>query len=340
MKKKILVTGGAGFIGSNFCNINKEKYDIVALDNLFLGDVNNLDSSIEFIEGDACNRKDLEKCGTEFDVIIHFAGTSSAPMFTNAKSTDNTSQLTENDSNFVWGYDNAVKSFVQVLNFAADTGVQKVLYASTSSLYGNNPMPLTEDQNVVPPNHYAVTKFLYENCARCFCQVEKDIDVVGFRFMSIYGPNEEAKGQYANMISQFLWDIARDRPPVIYGDGTQFRDFTNVVDVVQGLTKTIELSEKLGAEIFNIGRGVSTSFNEIFDQINKALGKDVKPIFIPNPVKEMYVAGQHADISKIQKKIGFVPNMDLEKGISQLVEQLDISKLQETSSDMWKKANT
>lgn len=334
MKKKILVTGGAGFIGSNFCNMNKDKYKIVALDNLFLGDAKNLDPASRFIEGDACNRKDLEKCGTDFDVILHFAGTSSAPMFTNAEPEDG------KDSNFVWGYDNAVKSFVQALDFAADTGVKKVLYASTSSLYGNNPMPLTEDQKVTPPNHYAVTKFLYENTARCFCQVNKNIDVVGFRFMSIYGPNEEAKGQYANMISQFLWDIARDRPPVIYGDGTQFRDFTNVVDVVQGLTKTIELSEKLGAEIFNIGRGESTSFNEIFDQINSALGKNVEPIFIPNPVKEMYVAGQHADISKIQKTIGFEPLIDLEKGIAQLVDQLEISKLRETSSDIWKQSHS
>ncbi len=333
MKKKILVTGGAGFIGSNFCNINKDKYEIVALDNLFLGDAQNLDAEIKFVRGDACNREDLEKCGTNFDAIIHFAGTSSAPMFTNGEREEG------RDSNFVWGYENAVKSFVQVLDFAAEIGAKKVLYASTSSLYANNPMPLTEDQNVIPPNHYSVTKFLYENAARCFCQVHKNIDVVGFRFMSIYGPNEEAKGQYANMISQFLWDIARDRPPVIYGDGTQFRDFTNVVDVVQALTKTIEFSEHLGAEVFNIGRGESTSFNDIFSQINEALGKNVVPIFIPNPVKEMYVAGQHADISKIQKKLGFEPMVDLEKGIGRLVDELDISKLRDTSSDLWKKSH-
>ncbi|NJP04047.1 NAD-dependent epimerase/dehydratase family protein [Candidatus Gracilibacteria bacterium] len=303
-----------------------------------------MDSEISFIQGDACVRSDLEKCGTDFEAIIHFAGTSSAPMFTNDPSSpksedDNELRRDKEDSNFVWGYENAVKSFVQVLDFAADIGAKKVLYASTSSLYGNNPMPLTEDQKVTPPNHYAVTKFLYENCARCFCQVHKDIDVVGFRFMSIYGPNEEAKGQYANMISQFLWDIARDRPPVIYGDGTQFRDFTNVVDVVQALTKTIEFLEPLGAKVFNIGRGESTSFNDIFAQINEALGKNVVPIFIPNPVKEMYVAGQHADISKIQKKLGFNPTMDLEKGIAQLVDQLDLSRLRDTSSDLWKKSH-
>lgn len=319
MKPKILVTGGAGFIGSNFCNINKDKFEITALDNLFLGDPENLDSEITFIEGDSCKIEDLEKCGDTFDAVLHLAGTSSAPMF--------------NGDGVVNGYVNSVQSFIVALEFARKSGAKKFLYASTSSLYGNNPMPLTEDQRVTPPNHYACTKFLYENCARCYNAVYPEIEIVGFRFMSIYGPNEEAKGEYANIISQFVWDIARDTSPVIFGDGNQFRDFTNVVDVVQGITLAIETDKKIGNDVFNIGTGKTCSFNQILEQINTAFGKDVAAKYIPNPVKESYVQGQHADISRIVDVLGFEPKVSLAQGILHQVENVRIDKIRKTSSD-------
>lgn len=320
MKKKVLVTGGAGFIGSNFCNLNQDQYDIVALDNLFLGDPANLKEGTRFVEGDACEQADLEKCGDQFDVVIHLAGTSSAPMFM--------------DDGMAEGYINSVASFVRTIEFARKTGVKKFIYASTSSLYGNNPLPLVEDQHVTPLNHYAATKFCYEHCAACFNQVYPEMDIFGFRFMSVYGPNEEAKGQFANMISQFLWDIARDLPPVIYGDGEQFRDFTNVADIVQAMNLAINTPEGFGNKVYNIGRGDGTSFNNIFATINNALEKNVEPIYIPNPVKEGYVRGQYADISRIQTELGFDPQVQLEAGITALVRDLDISKIKETSSDL------
>lgn len=315
--QRILVTGGAGFIGSNFCNTNKHKYKIIALDNLFLGDRDNLDPDIQFIEGDACKREDLEKAG-KVDFIVHFAGTSSAPMFMD---------------DFVKGYVNSVQSFTQVLQCAKDTGVKKVLYASTSSLYGNNPMPLTEDQHVTPQNHYAVTKDLYENCAACFNRTYPQIDIIGFRFMSVYGPNEEAKGKYANIISQFAWDIARNRAPIIFGDGEQFRDFTHVSDVVQGITLALESDKKLGAEIFNIGTGETASLNTVVKLLNKAFGKNIEPKYIKNPVKEVYIKGQHADISKIGKTLGYSPRVKMEEGLKNQVENLRVGKIRETSSD-------
>ncbi len=322
MKKRILVTGGAGFIGTNFCNINKDKYDIVALDNLFLGDPDNLDSEITFVEGDACNPADLAKCGDQFDVVLHFAGTSSAPMF--------------GGDGFVKGYMNSIESFCQTLDFARKAGAKKFLYASTSSLYANNEMPLIETQIVTPPNHYSVTKFCYEHCARCYTQMHPEIETVGLRFMSVYGPNEEAKGQFANMISQFIWDIARDKAPIIYGDGEQFRDFTNVVDVVQGLTLAIETDKKLGSEVYNIGTGKTCSFNEVLKHINTAFGKNVEAEYIENPIKEVYVQGQHADITKISEGLGFVPTVELEQGICAQVENLRREKIRETSSDLLK----
>lgn len=319
--QRVLVTGGAGFIGSNFCNINKGKFDIVALDNLFLGDKNNLDSDVTFIEGDASKKEDLDEAG-KVDYVVHLAGTSSAPMFM--------------DDGFVDGYVNSIQSFATVLDWARKNGVKKVLFASTSSLYGNNPLPLVETQNVTPINHYAVTKKTYEDMARCFNKVYPAMDIIGFRFMSVYGPNEEAKGVYANLISQFCWDIARDLEPVIYGDGTQTRDFTNVRDVVQGLTKAIELEKKLGADVFNIGTGNATSVKDIADTLIEAFGKDMEPKYIENPVKEDYVQGQYADISKIVDTLGYQPTVKLEDGIKEQVENLRMDRIRETSSDQFR----
>lgn len=319
--ERILVTGGAGFIGSNFCNLNKGNYHVTALDNLFLGDQRNLDPDVPFIKGDACKIEDLDKAEGA-DYVVHLAGTSSAPMFMG--------------DGFIQGYVNSIQSFATVLEWARKKGVKKVLYASTSSLYGNNPLPLLETQEVTPINHYSVTKRMYEYCARCFHKVYPQMDIIGFRFMSVYGPNEEAKGVYANLISQFCWDIARGRTPVIYGDGTQTRDFTNVRDVVQGLTLAIRTKQKLGADVFNIGTGRATPLNEIVDALNKAFGKSVAPKHIPNPVKEDYVMGQYADIRKISEVLGYKPTVKLEDGIREQVKNLRMERIRETSSDRLK----
>lgn len=319
--ERVLVTGGAGFIGSNFCNLNKNKFEITALDNLFLGDEDNLDKEIKFIKGDACKMEDLEKVG-KVDYVVHLAGTSSAPMFMG--------------DGFIRGYVNSIQSFATVLEWARKNGTKKVVYASTSSLYGNNPLPLLETQVVTPINHYSVTKKVYEDCARCYNKVYPEMDIIGFRFMSVYGPNEEAKGIYANLISQFCWDIGRDLVPVIYGDGTQTRDFTNVRDVVQGLTLAIEHKEKLGADVFNIGTGKGTMVNEVVDALNKAFGKNIQPKHIENPVKENYVVGQYADIGKIQRVLGYKPTVKLEDGIREQAENLRVNKIRQTSSQQFR----
>lgn len=316
--KKILVTGGAGFIGSNFCNLSKNKYEVIALDNLFLGDKRNLTPGIPFILGDACKVKDLNKVGP-VDYVVHLAGTSSAPMFM--------------DDGLIKGYINSIESFLTVLEWARKNGTKKVIYASTSSLYGNNPLPLTEDQHVTPLNHYAVTKQVYEHAAACYNKIHPDMDIIGFRFMSVYGPNEEAKGMYANLVSQFCWDMARGLSPVIYGDGSQTRDFTNVRDVVQGITLAIESEKKLGADVFNIGTGRATTLNEIVDALKKAFDNGVDATYIENPVKEGYVQGQWADITKITEVLGYEPTVKLEEGIKEQVENIRLDRIRQTSSD-------
>ena len=276
-------------------------------------------AGIKFIKGDACNIQDLVSTGGDFYAVFHLAGTSSAPMFM--------------DGGFADGYINSIESFVRSLEYARKVGAKKFLYASTSSLYGNNPMPLVETQNVEPPNHYAVTKFCYEHCARCYTQVYPEIETIGFRFMSVYGPNEEAKGQYANIISQFIWDAVRGKAPVIYGDGEQFRDFTNVFDIVQAVTLSIDTERGLGSVVYNIGTGETCSFNQIVKAIEEGLGKSINAKYIPNPVKEGYVKGQHADISKISEELGFTPSVKLADGIKQQIDNVRVDRIRETSSD-------
>ena len=304
-KKRILVTGGAGFIGSNFCNAHSEAYDIIALDNLLLGDQQHLSPSVKFVEGDAANRETLDALG-QFDYIVHFAGTSSAPMF---------------HKDIVDSYRNSILSFLEVLEYANRSGAKKVLFASTSSLYGNTTPPLTEDQPPVPTNHYSVTKIAMENISVCYHHTHPALEIIGFRFMSVYGPHEEHKGVYANLISQFVWGMMRNEQPIIYGDGTQTRDFTNVIDVVQGITLAMETDKHIGNDIFNIGTGTPLAVLELVRVINKVIGTEIKPRHIENPVTENYIRTQQADITKIQSTLGFAQSISLEDGIRHLVEE-------------------
>jgi UDP-glucose 4-epimerase len=321
-KKRILVTGGAGFIGSNFCNTHCDTYDVIALDNLILGDPNHLSSCVQFIEGDATDRKTLDSLGY-FDYIVHFAGTSSAPMF---------------HENIAQAYRNSILSHLEVLEFADRIHAKKVLYASTSSLYGNTPPPLTEDQPPISTNHYAVTKIAMENIASCYQKTHPHIQTIGFRFMSVFGPHEEHKGIYANLISQFIWAMQRDDQPLIYGDGNQTRDFTSVFDIVHGITLAMETDKKLGNDIFNIGTGVSMTVNKLVEIINSVLGTKIEPKHIENPVTEGYIKLQQADISKIQSALGYTPSVSLENGIKKIIENVK-SRTKKSDRDRTHEAN-
>ena len=304
---KIIVTGGAGFIGSNFSNMMAEKgHEVTVIDDLSFGVKENLTDKVKLVKGDVNKEEDLDKCGKSFDYIVHLAASSSAPMFA---------------KDMYWAYQNNVAGHVQVMQFAKKVGVKKLLFASTSSIYGNNPTPLTEDQEVVPPNHYSVTKFAQEGASRVFSGVH-DLEIIAFRFMSVYGLNEEHKKNFANLVSQFIWGMARGERPTLYGDGTQERDFTNVKDVVQGIELAMNSDKKYGFEIFNIGTNKSINLIELVALINKVMGKNIEPKFIENPVKEGYVKNQLASVRKIEKELGFHQTVELEDGIREIVENL------------------
>lgn len=308
---KILVAGGAGFIGSNFSNIMAQKgHDVTAFDNLFLGKKENLSDKVKFVNGTVMNRDDLEKAGTDFDIVVHLAGASSAPMF---------------ESNLKGSFENNIIGHLNVLEFARDINAKKVLFASTSSIYGNNPTPLTEDQEVTPPNFYAVTKHAQEETSRAFSK-RYGLEIIAFRFMSIYGLNEDHKGNFANLVSQFIWMTEKGERPTLYGDGKQRRDFTNVKDVAQGIERAMNTEKKFGFTIFNIGTNHSINLIELVEKINKVTGKTLEPEFVPNPVKEGYIGDQRADLTKITTELGYQPTVELEDGIKEIYDHLQKKK--------------
>ena len=304
---KVLVTGGLGFIGSNLSKkLVEDDHEVFIIDNLLLGRYENIESikdKVKVIEGDVKSKEDLAKAGS-VDIIFHLAASSSAPMFA---------------EDLKGAYRNNIEGHVNILEWANETKAKKVIYASTSSIYGNNPTPLRESDYVVPPNYYSVTKFAQEHTSHIFSKAN-GLEIIGFRFMSVYGPNEKSKGQFANLVSQFIWAMNKNEPAVLYGDGTQRRDFTYVDDIVQAAILAMNSEKKFGSEIFNIGTNKDYSLLEMVEIINKAMGKNIEPKLIPNPVKEGYVMTQLASLDKISKELGYQPTISLEEGIKRLVE--------------------
>ncbi|NOR85886.1 SDR family NAD(P)-dependent oxidoreductase [archaeon] len=305
---KILVTGGAGFIGSNIVELLvEEKHEVVVLDKFVLGTLENLETikdKITIVTGDITNKKNVFDASDGCDIIFNEAAASSSPMFKE----DLAGSVKIN-----------VEGFVNILD-AARKNDSKVIYASTSSVYGDNPSPLTEDQKINPPNFYAATKFTDEHLARIYTS-EYGITTTGFRYMSVYGPHEKAKNNFANLVSQFLWDMKKGIAPIIYGDGKQTRDFIFVKDIVKANLLAMNLKGQK-SEIINAGTGRATDMNELINIINATLNTKITAKYIDNPVKN-YIPTQLASTIKAKKVLGFEAKVTLEDGIKQLNKHLD-----------------
>ncbi len=301
---KVLITGGAGFVGSNAANIlSKQGFEIIAFDNLALGKKDNIESpEVTFIEGSITNPSDLEKVGP-VDYIIHLAAASSAPMFVD----DLAGTFTTN-----------VIGHINVLEYARKINAKKVLFASTSSIYGNNPVPLTEDQEVVPPNFYAVSKHSQEEISHIYNQVH-GLEIIAFRFMSVYGLHEEHKGRFANLVSQFIWGMEQGRQPTIYGDGMQTRDLTNVKDLVQAFKLATETEKEFGFTVFNVGTSHAINMLDLMKVLNDAMGTHIEGALVDNPIKTGYVRQQQADLTKIESELGYKPTVTIEEGVKEIV---------------------
>jgi len=299
---KILITGGAGFIGSNLAEKLAEDHDVTILDDLYIGSKKNLDNTdIEFVEGSVMNEELVNKVCKDCDYIFHNAAMSSSPMF---------------KEQHKLGMEVNVLGFMNVMKAARDNCVKRVVYASTSSLYNGNPLPYSEIQPITAKTFYEASFRTREIVAQTY-YFENDVSSVGLRYFSVYGPKELHKGQYANNVSQFLWDMMKGKPAVIYGDGTQRRDFTFVNDVVSA--NILAMKSKIDFGIFNVGTGIGTSFNDLVALMNKLLGTSIEPVYVENPIKN-YVHDTIADLSLVAKSLGYKPQWSLERGIKFLID--------------------
>lgn len=188
------------------------------------------------------------------------------------------------------------------------------MFASSSSLYNGLPTPNREDMDVMVTDYYTEARLGIERVAKLYHKLY-GTGIVGLRFFSVYGPNERAKGIYANIVSQFLWEMQDGGIPVVYGDGEQTRDFVFVSDVVRACILAME-SDVSG--LFNVGTGVSHSFNDVVVALNGVLGTDIEPRYIENPMKN-YVAHTLADLTKAKDALGFSSEYSLEEGIREIV---------------------
>lgn len=299
---KVLVTGGAGFIGSNLVEELVERGDeVTVLDNFDLGVEENLAEvrdRIELIRAPCADIPDLEF--SDLDFIYHLGIPSSSPMY-------------KEDPLLVG---NAINDFIKVMELSVEMGA-KVVYASSSSLYGRCDPPHREDMEIDAFDFYTEARLAMERLAKVYFELH-GVKSVGLRFFSVYGPHEKAKGEYANIISQFLWKMREGERPVIYGDGEQTRDFTHVSDVVQACIKAAE--KDIDYEIINVGTGNEETFNRVVDILNSKLGTSIEPKHVENPIQN-YVARTKADITKARELLGFEPTVTLEEGIERKVKK-------------------
>lgn len=295
----ILVTGGAGFIGSNLANHLAGQNEVIAIDDEFLGTPEHLDSRVEYHRQSVLDN-DLP---TEVDVVFHIAAWSTYAMH-------------ERDPGR--GCQVNVEGFINTVQQARDDGCASVVFASTSSIYGTQTEPSPPDMPVSVNSAYEASKLARERYGEYFSN-HYDMDMAALRLFSVYqgyGGSESHKQQYANVIAQFADDIANGTSPQLYGDGTQTRDFVHIDDVVTAF----ELAADHALDgVYNVGTGESFSFNEIVAMLNEHLGTEVDPEYVDNPLPEsVYVHDTCADASEFRRETGWEPTIGLQKGIERV----------------------
>lgn len=305
--EKALVTGGAGFIGSNIVEeLVSRGVEVVVLDDLYLGSEDNLSdvrNEIEFVEGSVLETDRLDDAVKGVDTVFHQAARSSSPM---------------HKENPAEGARVNIEGFVNTVEAAKKEGVEKIVYASTSSMYGSVKPPHREDQDVTPVNLYTASKMSRELYGKCY-SYNNQIQTTGLRYFSVFGPHERSKGRFANVITQFLWKMMDGERPVIWGDGEQERDFVYVEDVVKANILAAERNEELDGEVFNIGRSSPVTFNQVVENLNHALGTEIEPEHVENP-RDKYVKQHRADNSKAREILGWRPDYSFEEGLEKTVE--------------------
>lgn len=305
---KVLVTGGAGFIGSHLVESLLERdCSVRVLDNLHSGELENLgeydeNPSLRFIKGDVRDVEDVEKAVEGVDAVFHEAAITSVPV-----SVENPVLTREVN----------VEGTVNLLNKCEEFGVSKFVFASSCAVYGDaEQLPIDEKTPLKPSSPYAESKLSGERKI-----LERDeLDTVVLRYFNVYGPRQGG-GRYAGVIVKFLNRLKEDKPPIIFGDGEQTRDFVYIKDIVRANLLALESKEANG-EIFNIGSGEAISINKLCETLLKITGKEeIKPKH--EPPREGDIKHSKANISKVSEKLGYSPKFSLEEGLERLVRRLE-----------------
>jgi len=304
-----LVTGGAGFIGSNLCEVLLDKgYKVRCLDDLSNGKQANVDLFINnpnytFIKGDI---RDLDTCMEacrDVDYVLNQAAWGSVPRSIEMP-------LLYEEIN--------IRGTLNMMEAARQNGVKKFVYASSSSVYGDEPnLPKQEGRegNLLSP--YALTKMVDEEYGRLYSELY-GLDTYGLRYFNVFGKRQDPNGAYAAVIPKFIKQLLNDESPTINGDGKQSRDFTYIENVIEANLKACKASSEVAGEAFNIAYGGRGYLIDVYNSLCKALGKDIRPIFGPD--RKGDIKHSNADINKAKEMLGYDPSWSFERGIGAAIE--------------------
>ena len=303
-----LITGGAGFIGSNLCEaILKLGYKVVCLDNFSTGKKKNIidflnNSNFKLIEGDITDFDTCKNACDGVDYVLHQAAWGSVP-----RSIEMPQFYCVNN----------IVGTLNMMEAAARSGVKKFVYASSSSVYGDEPkLPKREGKegNLLSP--YALTKKCDEEWGKQY-SLHYGLDTYGLRYFNVFGRRQDPDGPYAAVIPKFIKMLMNDKRPTINGDGNQSRDFTYIENVIEANLKACLASHESAGQVFNIAYGGRECLNDIYHIICDLLGKTIEPIYGPD--RKGDIKHSNADISKAKKLLGYSPDYDFSTGLREAI---------------------
>ena len=319
-QKRWLITGVAGFIGTNLLiKLLNNNQKVTGIDNFFSGKKSNLNQvkkivgsknwkNFSFYKGDICELEDCIKVMKNVDYILHHAALVSVPKSIKEPKLNNNIN---------------VNGFLNILLAAQEFNVERIVYASSSAVYGDGrELPKKEDSEIKPLSPYAISKVINEQYAKLFSKFY-EMQIVGLRYFNVYGPFQDENGDYAAVIPKWIENFKNNKSVIIYGDGESTRDFCHVAEIVNANILTAQAEKNISGEVFNVGNGKKISLNQLFKLIKNSFeGTQVKPnqkepkyeSFRDGDIKESY-----ASINKIRKIINFNPKTSLESGMKNTV---------------------
>lgn len=304
-----LVTGGAGFVGSNLCEAILEMgYRVRCLDDLSTGHIENIESfrendRFDFIKGDIKNYDTCDMACKDVDYVLHQAAWGSVPRSIEMP---------------VFYAANNIMGTVNMLEAARQNKVKKFVYASSSSVYGDEPnLPKQEGREGNRLSPYAVTKYECEEYAKQYT-MHYGLDTYGMRYFNVFGRRQDPNGVYAAVIPKFLRILMKDESPVINGDGHQSRDFTYIDNVILANLLACQAGKEAAGQAYNIAYGGREYLIDVYNSLNDALNKHIEPIYGPERVGD--IRHSNADISKAKRMLGYEPEYSFAEGVKLAIE--------------------